>query len=226
MIIIFTFSSLAVNAFDRYSLVIERKGLPIKQQVASFWSGEYPRPVIHVDIQNLNGSTTITGYESLRKLDQKKTCTIANGVYHPWSKMNKSLIHFYTLAPSLDFRLLKNDTENIFQFRDEEVDKTPAKKNDQVLNVFYGSEGWSVGTLVSKGRKSREVYFFSGSDEDIKGLVEIKAGSQESVYEQWLHLRCSEGYDIFVEDIDLLSQDKNTIKEGEILEWGTVDDPK
>jgi hypothetical protein len=49
---------------------------------------------------------------------------------------------------------------------------------------------------------------------------QIEKSSTLEKNEQWLHLECKQGYKIFVEDKDLLSQ--KGIKEGEIRGYGDI----
>ena len=182
---------------EPYTIPITRNEVTQTMVAYNFWSGEYPTPVINVKPTNKRWHK-IWGYSSLRKIDKKRACTIRSGLYHPWSKDIISIINFYSITPKMDY-IVKKDTK---------LEDEPLKKGDKLENEVYLSEGYCRYTL--NGKKSFEAFCISDDDKTFKL---IKHSTQNK--EQWLYVKCKEGYKVFVKDKDLLNQKgvyKGTIK--------------
>ena len=184
-----------------YLLPITRNGVTHTMVAYNFWSGEYPQPVIYIQ-PGRNNTSKIRGYASLRTPGKKKSCTVKSGIYHPWSKNKISLINYYSIIPIINY-VAKNDTI----LNDQKI-----KKGDRLGHEVYLAEG-SCAYLFN-GKIKLET---SCIDEDPKFKI-TKYPSHPS--EQWLHLSCKEGYNIFVQDRDLLTQPN--VRKGRILGYGEV----
>ncbi|MBY0386505.1 hypothetical protein K2X05_15215, partial [bacterium] len=199
------------------------------------WQGEYPGPVIDVRSKK-KGRTTVQGWMSLRKLTDRRSCTIKNGLYHPWSESAKSLINYYTIAPVEDYVVSKELSgellESFFNVgADGAEDQVNIKLGDKIINVFYGAEGFSTGTWIQNGKET-QVDFYSDAVENAeyfsviqktKPLIQGKdeEGTPYEANEQWLYLACKEGYNVFVQDSDILSQ--KGVKQGTVTGFGEIE---
>ena len=91
-------------AQSSYKLDIVRDGKTQQKMTFNSWSGEYPQPVIDVN-SKVQGSTLIQAYKSLRNLTESLSCTVKNGIYHPWSLTNqKNGTIFYTIKAQEDYQ--------------------------------------------------------------------------------------------------------------------------
>ncbi|WP_069470788.1 hypothetical protein [Candidatus Marithrix sp. Canyon 246] len=199
--LLLSFTGLLHASEDSYLLPITRDGVTHTMITYNFWSGEYPNPVIHVQPSKNNWSTVI-GYSSLRNLGKKKVCSIKTGIYHPWTKDKISLINYYSITPKINY-LVQQDTI----LEDQKV-----KKGDTIKNEFYLSEGFCSYLLSDK--TDIEAKCIDNSTQ----FKRIKFPAHPA--EQWLYLSCKEGYKIFVQDTDLLSQ--ANVNEGGISGYGEV----
>jgi hypothetical protein len=199
-----------------YKLDITRDGKVSTQVAYNFWSGEYPSPVINVHA-GTDGKTTIEGYVSLRDKKERKVCTVKNGLYHPWAKGEDSLINFYTLIPVEDYEVVVAPAPE----GGEGLGEESLKVGDKILNVVYLSEGISQGTLHTPNKPDTLMDFYSDIFENNPKIFQrIENISTLEKNEQWLYLKCDEGYNVFVEDVDLLEQEG--IKKGQIKGYGSV----
>lgn len=234
--VLFNFFAAASADFGVYKLEVERNGQTHLQVAGNFWQGEYPGPVIDVNSKK-KGRTTIQGWASLRKLNDRRSCTIKNGLYHPWSASAKSLINYYTIAPAVDYVVTKELTveltESFFnEGADGAEDQVLINPGDLIVNFFYLSEGQAVATLV-QGGQSKNIFFFydtlEANPEFFKAVIKTEAldtvkyddGTEEKRNEQWLYLNCKEGYKVFVQDSDILSQ--KGVKEGTVTGYGEIE---
>lgn len=242
------------TSLDVYKLNVERKGVSHLQVAGNFWQGESPSPVIDVHSQKA-GLTTIKGWASLRKLNKRQSCTIKNGLYHPWANVpgfdlymedetgprrssssastQNSVITYYTIAPALDYKVIKKPTQDIESGIYNVMDGSPVslRSGDQIINIIYLSEGISGGVLV-RGSKTTPIelysdlldaapeYFLVTQKTEPLSQTTYADGTVEKSNEQWLYVACSEGYNAFVQDIDLLSQPG--IKEGLVTGFGEI----
>lgn len=220
-----------------YKLEVERNGITSLQVAMNTWQGEYPGPVIDVSSKKKNKTTTVKGWESLRKLNTSKSCTIKNGLYHPWSQTKNSVIAYYTIAPVLDYVVLQDITnpEELGLSAFYENQTVPAiKANSKIVNYMYLAEGGAMATLQQDGV---EQYLYLSYDslekpEYFAVTLETKAlktvteedGSTYDVNEQWLYVKCAEGYNVFIEDTALLSQ--KGVKQGNIAGYGEIEGAK
>lgn len=210
-----------------YKLEVERNGVTYLQVAGNYWQGEYPAPVIDVNSKKKKGTTQIQGWKSLRKLNERQSCTVKNGLYHPWSNTQNSVVNYYTITGVNDYVVTKNLTTDVsesFYVHDGAV--PTIKAGDQIINTFYGSEGIASGILIQNGVKS-VVNFYVGIFEENPTFFQSTLSTPSLVKiedylaaEQWLYLQCAEGHKVFVQDYDLLSQ--KGVKEGSIQDWGTV----
>ncbi len=207
-----------------YPIEVTRNGKLYQQVAAAFWEGEYPSPVIDINSKNRSGKTSVKVYDSLRNPSAARACTIKNGLYHPWSKTKNSTLNFYTIDSLQSYRLhtnLKADQANELGFQDVGA----LKSGDEIRYVVYAGEGFSYGLLFhpsSTLENATELTFSSDVFEQHPELFERVqfANTVDKNAEQWLHLRCNEGYDGFVRDSDLLKQ--RGVREGEITGYGDI----
>jgi hypothetical protein len=193
------------DLIGRYRLPLERNGEKKIRVAYTYWSGEWPGPIADVSSKaKAKGTTTIMGYPSPRILKDRSSCTIKNGIYHPWSTNTPSLINYYSFVAPVDFQAVR---DAVLDNGTKDGLKVP--KDAIVTDVVGLSEGWVTGMLrIGKGVRIIEV-FYSGLYES-KDFVRLTP--DEKFVEQWLHLQCSEkGADgksrtTFVNVEDLLSQ--------------------
>lgn len=197
---------------SRYKLPLTRSGEKKIRVAYNSWSGEWPVPVIDVK-SGSKGKTTIQGYLSARELTDRASCTIKNGLYHPWSATAHSVINFYSFVAPLEYVALK----------DLEEDKIKIPKGSRIIDVAYVGEGYCTATLkIGRTYRSFDTHFgFLDDKEAFK-----KVTPDDDFSEQWLHLKCEETdaegkkRTVFVNDKDLLSQPG--ITQGEFDGYGKV----
>ncbi len=184
-----------------YQLPITRNG-QTKTRVASLgWSGEYPTPVINV-FAGRKGYYRARGFKSLRKLTQPLRCSIKYGLYHPWSKTRNSVINYYRISALQKVRARKPIRFN----------KTRIKTGQVIFNIQYASEGVCVGNIKTKN-KTRAIDFECEMIENNKNFRRLTR--YDGFNEQWLYVKCRQGYNAFIKDTSLLKQPgvrKGTIK--------------
>jgi hypothetical protein len=174
-----------------YQLPITRDGKTNTCVAYNSWMGEYPSPVINIKA-NRKGLTSIKAYRSLRKLNQAVSCTIKNGLYHPWSKTANSVITYYTIIGLVSYKAIKPT----------KLEKNYIRKGDVIDNVHALSEGYCAGRL--KSFSSKKEIEFNCADIDKPAFKNIKDG--RDIFEQWLYVKCKQGYKAFVKDTNLLKQ--------------------
>lgn len=198
--------SLSLPIFaSSYKLPVTRDGVTKTRVAYNNWIGEYPIPVINVNAKK-RGFTSISAYRSLRKLNQPVSCTIKNGLYHPWSKTKNSAVTYYSLVALASYRAKKNT----------KIEKQMIKKGDLIDNVHALGEGYCSGQLVS-GRQKKSIEFDCG-DVDPPTFQEKSDGNH--FHEQWVYLSCRQGYKAFVQDKALLKEPGVT--QGRITDYGDV----
>ena len=195
------FTGFLYAGIDSYAIPVTRGGVKHTMVTYNFWSGEYPKPVIYIQPTH-NGWAKIRGYASLRNPKTRKVCTVKAGIYHPWSKDNTSLINYYTIIPKKTYIAQKNT----------KIDNRRIKRGDILDNEFYLSEG-DCSYLLNK--KVKITAFCIGDSAEFK-RIEKPAHPPE----QWLYVKCREGYNVFVRDADLLNQ--SGVNKGRIIEYGKV----
>jgi hypothetical protein len=184
-----------------YPLPITRDGKTHNMIAYNFWSGEYPEPVIYVQpVPSI--WRTIMGYASLRDPKNKKQCTIQSGLYHPWSYTENSLINRYSILPKVNYYAQKNML----------IDDLWIKKGSRLKHEVYLSEGYCTYRL--NGKKTIDLPCIEASQD----FRRIQYPAHLS--EQWLYLRCDEGYNVFVQDKDLLRQPN--VSKGKIVGYGEI----
>ncbi|WP_413290102.1 hypothetical protein [Bdellovibrio sp. HCB337] len=211
-----------------YKLPITRNGATEERMAYSFWSGEWPMPIIDVS-SDTSGTTKISGYTNLRdpKTSDKVSCTVQNGLYHPWSENEPSIINYYTLSAVEDFKVLKTITheDSVYdpKTKKSKTIKMKIPKGSKIVNVVYYAEGY-CGATVKIGKTSRPIDTHCSFIYDNKDLQRIS--KEGSFSEQWLYMKCEEkdssGKNVkaFVRDEDLLSQPG--IKKGCPAEYGKI----
>lgn len=196
-------TTLFLQANDNpYQLPITRDGVTHTMLAYNFWSGEYPSPVIYLQ-PDTNKQRQIRGYTTLRNPNQQKVCTVKSGIYHPWSHDKTSLIHYYSIVPNICYRV-QNDT----LFENHQL-----KRGDELQKEIYLSEGYC--SYLLNGKTAIESTCIDQQDTHFKRME-----SPSHPSEQWLHLACHEGYTVFVQDSDLLTQPH--VSEGTIVGYGEV----
>lgn len=188
-----------VNA---YSAPITRGGTTYTMVIYDFWSGEYPKPVIDIRPAH-SGWTTIRGYASLRNPGKEEMCTVRAGVYHPWSKDHVSLIDFYTIIPKVTY----------VARRDTTVGERRIARGDVLEDEVYLAEG-DCSYVLNKRKKITA--FCLDNPGDFRRMTRKAHPS-----EQWLYLNCQEGYNVFVQDRDLVRQPH--VRKGKIVTYGEVE---
>ena len=199
----------ATSNINSYTSTIVRHGIAHKMVVYNYWSGEYPNPVIYVK-PTMDGWRKINGYLSLRNPKSRKVCTIKSGIYHPWSKDRISLIGYYSIMPQVNYIVLKNNI----------LDEQRIRRGDRLNNEIYIAEGSCNYKLNNRKNITTTCVenFIEGSIKNSREFKQIKTPSHPS--EQWLYLKCREGYNIFVRDKDLLHQ--HGVRKGMISGYGKV----
>lgn len=203
---------------NTYKLPITRNGQTATRVAFRYWSGEWPSPVIDVKSNRSSGSTAIRAYSSLRDpaKSQQLTCTIRNGVYHPWAgrgvsetnnrRLDPSAITYYTILAAEDYEVVNaTSIEN-----GEGTAPTALPRGARIENVVYYGENFCGATLVHNGSSTpveSDCPFFQ-ENTDLRRI-----GTPDSFEaEQWIHVTCNEkdstGQSIkaFVKDSDLLAQ--------------------
>lgn len=200
---IYLLCSIALADSTPYLLPITRNNVTHKMVAAPWWGGEYPMPIVDV-FSPTEKMVTIQGYESLRVLKEpKKACTISVGLYHPWTK-NKIVENFYTITGSVSYEVLAD------------IPDYGWKKGDILENEVYLGENQCGYTWKSGKTKKDESYTCVGGNESQFKKVTIPSHPEE----QWLYLKCQEGYKVFIQDIDLLQQTGDRV--GQICGYGMV----
>ena len=206
--IILISSLLLVNSYCQelhsYSASITRNGFTKLMTIYDFWSREYPKPVIYIK-PNKSGYIRIKGYPSPRKLTKKTPCLIKTGLYHPWSEDNTSVKVFYTITPKVSYIALKNINLD--------DGKIKIDKGDILENEAYISEGECY--YILNKIKGITTYCIGEDNKEFKKIKERSFPTQ-----QWLYLQCKEGYNIFIQDKELLKYPQVT--KGVIKDYGKV----
>jgi hypothetical protein len=192
-----------------YKLPVTRDGKTVTRVASTIWSGEYPDPVIDVNAKKA-GTTTIEAYASPRQLSKKVSCTIQNGVYHPWSKTKNSVINFYSLTSLVEFDVVRD----VLIQDDHDID---LKKGSKVSEVIYYGEGY-CGAVNVVGSQRTPFSVFCDAIYENEALVQ--STKNDEFHEQWLHVRCAEGSTAFVQDSSLLAQ--KGVRSGVLRGYGDV----
>ena len=194
----------SINTFasdKSYQLPITRNGKTTTRVAHNYWAGEYPSPVINVQTGG-KGNLIVKGYKSLRKLNEPVKCSIKKGLYHPWSKTGNSVITYYTIGPRNEIKATKNT----------QLDDYKIRKGQTIKNIMPAGEGYCNGLLNGK-----EISYFC-DNADSPDFVETIPSDEK--WEQWLYVKCRQGYNAFIQDKALLKY-KNITK-GKVESYGKV----
>lgn len=214
-----------VDSSEGHSVVTSSYKLPIvrddnqkiKALAYNYWSGEYPKPAIDVNTDQ-DGTTKINGYKSLRNLTEPIECELKNGVYHPWSDSDGSVINYYTITERSDYKVIKT-------FRTEQ--KEVIVKGAELSNVHYQGENW-CGAVLKRKKIIKQLSLSCEYFNDSKLVSEIETKNNFKKTEQWLYVKCENKDDkgnnikAFVQDTYLAKQTQLGIKEACITGYGTV----
>lgn len=187
----------AAGAF--YELPVTRDGATVTRVAANAWLGEYPDPVIV-----LGAEMTVQAYDSVRKLEAPKACTVAKGIYHPWSKEPGSTAGFFTLAPVYSYTATADNAS---------FSGAKLKKDDVVTDVVPLAEGACYGM-----HKKKPIEF--QCDELDHGFSTKTQLGKDKFQEQWVHMSCKEGHKAFILDTALLGT--KGVKRGQVVSYGKV----
>jgi len=206
------------QAFSSYKLQITRNNVEDVNALAhSYWSGEYPTPAIDINA-NKPGTTKITGYTNLRKLTEPVECELKNGVYHPWSNSDESVITYYTITKQSDYKVMKSFTT---------TDKLQIPAGAYLTNVTYQAENWCGARLKFK-KTAKEISLSCDYLANKKIISEINIEKNFQNDEQWVYVKCENkdeaGQNIkaFIQDKYLMQQTQLGIKEACITGYGSV----
>jgi hypothetical protein len=197
---------------EPYEIELLRSGKKISALASPFWSGEYPLPVIDV-FSGKPGKTKLRTFESVRDLNNQRDCTVKNGIYSPWSRKEHSALLFYSFTSLISYQVLAPKF-----FAD-----TSLLKGDLIKHVAYLAEGQCTAKLQrAMGSKIKLSELVFSCDLAEKSKEFKKMGSKEDVQfaEQWLLLKCEEGYQSYIQDSTLLAHPG--VKEGVIISFGEV----
>lgn len=190
-----------------YELPVTRNGKTEVRMAYNFWSGEYPGPVIRINSKKI-GTTKVKAYKSPRVLKEKVSCTVKNGIYHPWGQTENSIINYYTLAALNKYAAI----EKTYITWDYE-DFMPILEKGDTFNVVYAAEGMCLADIGTTN------IAFSCEEPDNDPTL-VKISPEDDFYEQWIYVNCGEGYNAFIEVNDILTQ--KGVSEGTITEYGSV----
>ena len=188
-----------------YQLPISRAGVTDTRVAYNNWIGEYPGPVININAKK-KGFTTIRAYRSFRKLKRPVSCSIKNGLYHPWSKTKNSALTYYSLVALASYTALQ----------DTVLEKNNIAKGALIDNVHAIGEGYCLGQLIS-GKAKKSIDFSCG---DIDTPAFRTKNKEDHFHEQWIYVSCRQGYKAFVQDSTLLKQ--SGVSQGRITGYGDV----
>lgn len=204
------------------TMPVTRNGETKNMLVYPIWSGEYPSPVIDVNsVLQREGKTTVQAEESFQVLGQKKSCTIRNGLIHPWSLSDQNVISYFTISENQTFRLLKS-ADFSWDNGPEDNKSVRGETGEFLTNVFYLGEGYLMADLNDRNLqlKAANVTIDISFLDDRTQLVELVAPGQKRESEQWVQLQCLNGGTAFVSASDLLKT--IGVKEGSIYGYGEV----
>lgn len=216
------------NDPSSYKLEIIRDSKTQQKMVYRFWSGEYPQPVIDVQ-SKIKGKTVITASTSLRNPSETVSCTINNGVYHPWSQAkNNTPVIFYSVKSQEDYLVKKKTSMERFVYESEtsagRTETYEFNPGDQIQNIYYAGEGYCVGShiqTIKKQKKLTEIDFSCELVDDKNSFKRLTPPTaKDDLIEQWLYISCAEGHKAFIRDNDLLASPG--VKEGTIKDYGSV----
>lgn len=206
------------------ALTVTRDAKKVLLVKYDFWSYEYPSPVIDVSAKK-PGTTKIIVEKSLSTLGRTRTCSIKNGIYHPWSETLSSVAKFVSLVPLTEYRVRKPHTTAL-PAADGGSDDVSLVRGEIFTRVIYLSEGFCSAEYVNiKGQRKDvdvECSMFDNTRLFARTVNSAPAPKDPDVAvgEQWMQVSCAEGYSGFIQDSALLKTP--TVKEGKILGFGSV----
>ena len=172
---------------------------------AEFWSGEYPNGVAVI-----KPGVRVKARAAMDK-DAEPTirCDLPyRAVFHEWngSRVKANNVRFFTAA-KIEKLVAKED----FSFAVDDIDAKPlAIKKGQIIEyLIYGAEGYFTVRIDGKEY---------GADMSLFDHVDGKA--EESVYDEWIRLTCTNGKRVWLAVEDLYKVDGVLVGERNTLEYG------
>jgi hypothetical protein len=198
-----------------YRLDMTRDGVVHEMVVYDFWSGEYPGPVVAIGKSD-NGTTKITGSTSLRNPSKDVSCTVNNGLYHPWAEKTKTPYEIYSVVGNTEYTA-KKDIEVLHYSQDqsEENPKLKVAAGQKLTRSVYLGEGFCQYVV---GNTEIEIQTDCAQVGDNADFAKTDLPSHSS--EQWIKFDCLKGSSVYVNVDDLLKQ--KGVTEGQIESYGSV----
>lgn len=219
--------SSTLESLGSYKLPITRNGKKSTRIAYNLWSGEWPSPIIDVKSHKMDGFTTIQAFTNLRSPTEadRVSCTIKNGLYHPWSEKDPSIENYYTITNVADFKVIKKTAYEIYNLKTRTIETAQVPKGAEFLNVVYYAENY-CGAIYKLGKTLKSFsqhcdFFYNNPD-----MIQTSQPESDKFNEQWLYFTCQEkdasGKPIkaFIRDEELMKHPE--IKSGCPGEYGTV----
>lgn len=180
-----------------------------------YWVGEYPSPIIQIDMNVTLDAIKANGKDLKKDLVANKPvkCKLKPGLYHPWAKWPKGkdpALGFYTLIETETYEAIKPVK---LYLEDKTLD---LKGGDKVFVYNYLSEGnCMMGTVV--GGKLLKGGGECPAEENFKNLSVKDA----KVNIQYMLASCSGGSTVWILVDDALLKTSG-ITQGENVGYGSV----
>jgi hypothetical protein len=198
-----------------FRLDITRDGKTLEMVVYDLWSGEYPGPVVAIGKSD-KGTTKIIGSTSMRKMENDATCTVSNGLYHPWAEKTKTPYELYTVTGNAEYTATKDIEVTFFDNNAVgEYKKMTVASGEKLTEAVYLGEGFCQYVV---GGARTEIQTDCAQVGDNNDFVKTDLPSHPT--EQVIKLSCKEGIDAYVTVDQLLKQ--KDVKEGQIESYGSV----
>jgi hypothetical protein len=176
-----------------FRLDITRNGVTDQQVVFDSWNDDLKSAVIDIN-SGIKGTTTVKGFTSIRTPDDKMSCTIRNGLYHPTTKGRNSGVNFLTVAQANEYVVTR---ETAIEF-DETLET-----GSRVRDIVALGGNLCAGRLETN-RGDRNIYMTCSDVQNEEQFM--KVAETRDLNEQWMQLSCLSGGSIYVQAKDLLSQ--------------------
>lgn len=196
-----------------FLLDMTRNGVTHSMVVHDFWSGEYPGPVVAIGKSN-KGKTTILGSSSMRNPMKDQSCTVSNGLYHPWADRTKTPYEIYTVTGITEY-VASKDVEISYSEVVGQTSKLKLAAGEKLTRAVYLGEGFCQYVV---GNTQKEIQTDCAEIGDNTDLV--KTDYPTHATEQWIKFSCLDGGEAYVAVDDLLTQEG--VQEGQIASYGSV----